>query len=134
MAVKGVAQIAKNVGQWRVKIEKQLTPKVLIAILQDAGVASKLMAPVDTNTMINSQHYELDSSGTKGVLMYRKGFSKTDFNYASFLHENVYADGSKVNWSPVKKPNAEHHFLSKAFESPEYKSDYMDIIFRGYKL
>jgi hypothetical protein len=134
MPVKGVSKVKNNVGRWAAKIDGAQTEKVLLTIIMTAAGYAKLETPVDTNTLINSLDYKLINAGRSGVVFYGAGFSEKGFNYGLFLHENVYEDGTAVNWKPRKKKDATHHFLSNAFESPSYKADYNRIILNGYRL
>lgn len=127
MPVKGVAQINRNVGKWVANVESAYTEKVLLTIIMTAAGYAKLETPVDTNALINSLDYRLINDGKTGVVFYGAGFTPKGFNYGLFLHKNM-------DWRPVKKKGANHHFLSNAFESPSYKSDYQRIIINGYKL
>lgn len=127
MPVKGVAQIKRNVGNWVAQIEGAQTEKILLTIIMTAAGYAKLETPVDTATLINSLDYKLINNGKTGVVFYGAGFTPKGFNYGLFLHNNV-------DWQPVKKKDAKHHFLSDAFESPSYQSDYQRIIVNGYKL
>lgn len=134
MPVKGSVSLKRNVAKFFNNIEHKATERVLLSITMTAAGYAKLATPVDTATLINSQSYRLINDGKTGVVAYAAGFSETGFNYGLFLHENVYKDGSPVDWEPVKKKNATPHFLSNAFESPAYQEDYKRIIISGYKL
>jgi hypothetical protein len=127
MPVKGVAHIKRNVGRWIANVETKVTEKVLLTIIMTGAGYAKLATPVDTAALINSQGYKLTNGGKSGVVFYGAGFSEKGFNYGLYLHENV-------DWKPVKKKNATPHFLSNAFESPEYQADYQRIIINGYRL
>ena len=127
MPVKGVAQVQRNVGKWVANIEGAQTEKVLLTIAQNAAIFAKLVTPVDTNALINSLEYKVINNGKTGLVKFNAGFSKSDFNYAYFLHENT-------SWKPHKKKDATHHFLSSAFEDPAYKADHQRTIINGYKL
>ena len=127
MPVKGIAQVQRNVGKWVANIEGAQTEKVLLTIIMTAAGYAKLETPVDTNALINSLDYRLINDGKTGVVFYGAGFSPKGFNYGLFLHENV-------EWKPIKKQDAKHHFLSNAFEDPSYKADYNRIILNGYRL
>ena len=134
MPVKGTTQLKRNVAKFFDHVDKNLTERVLLSIVMTAAGYAKLETPVDTAALINSQQYRLINNGKTGVVFYGAGFSDTGFNYGLFLHENVYKDGSAVNWKPVKKKNATHHYLSNAFESDSYQADYKKIIINGYRL
>lgn len=134
MPVKGVSQLKRNLNKWIENARGTATEKVLLAITMTGAGYAKLATPVDTAALINSQGYRLTNGGKSGVVFYGAGFSEQGFNYGLFLHENAYEDGSAVNWTPVKKKNATHHFLSNAFESPEYRADYKRIMINGYRL
>lgn len=125
MPVKGVSQLKNNVGKWVVAVTEQNTKQVLTAIAMTGAGYAKLATPVDTTALINSQYYKVN--GDQAIIGYTAGFSTKDFNYALHLHNNT-------EWTPRKKKAATHHFLSDAFESPEYKADYQQIILNGYKL
>jgi hypothetical protein len=134
MPVKGVKELKRSVGQWFADVEGATTEKALLAVVMTAAGFAKLKTPVDVATLINSQDYKVINNGKTGVVFYGAGFSETGFNYGLFLHENVYKDGSEVNWKPRKKKDATHHFLSDAFEDPDNQKDLKNIIINGYKL
>lgn len=127
MPVEGVSQLKRNVGKWIADVQGKATERVLLAIVMTGAGYAKLATPVDLNNLINSQGYKLINGGTTGVVFYGAGFTPKGFNYGFFLHENT-------DWKPIKKKNAEHHFLSNAFESASYKADYKKIIINGYRL
>jgi hypothetical protein len=124
MPVKGAAKVKANVGRWVAEVQGN-TEKVLTAIAMTGAGYAKLATPVDVNTLINSQYYKVN--GDRAIIGYSDGFSKHGFNYGLYLHENT-------TWKPRKKKAATHHFLSDAFESPEYQADYKRIIINGYRL
>lgn len=134
MPVKGVTSLKRNVANFFDHKDKTATKKVLLAISMTAAGYAKLETPVDTDALINSQGYKLINDNKSGVVFYGAGFSDIGFNYGKFLHDNVYKDGSEVNWSPRKKATAKHHFLSNAFENDDYQADYLNIIKKGYRL
>ncbi|MGL6172328.1 MAG: hypothetical protein ACRC1S_10610 [Vibrio sp.] len=127
MPVKGVSHIKGNVGRWVAEISGNTTQKVLLTIGMNASAYATLATPVDHDTLINSKYYELINGGKTVVVGFREGFTKKGFNYGFYLHENV-------DWKPVKKKNATHHYLSNAFELPEYRQDHIKTIINGYKL
>ena len=127
MPVKGVSQLKRNVGKWIADVQGKATERVLMAIVMTGAGYAKLATPVDTAALINSQGYKLINGGTTGVVFYGAGFTPKGFSYGFFLHENT-------DWKPIKKKNAEHHFLSNAFESASYQADYKKIIINGYRL
>lgn len=127
MPVKGVSQLKRNVGKWIADVQGKATERVLLTIVMTGAGYAKLGTPVDLNNLINSQDYKLINGGTTGVVFYGAGFSEKGFNYGLYLHENT-------DWKPIKKKNAEHHFLSNAFESASYQADYKKIIINGYRL
>lgn len=127
MPVKGVSQLKRNVGKWIADVQGKATERVLMAIVMTGAGYAKLATPVDTAALINSQGYKLINGGTTGVVFYGAGFTPKGFNYGFYLHENK-------DWKPIKKKNAEHHFLSNAFESASYQADYKKIIINGYRL
>ena len=127
MPVKGVSQLKRNVGKWIADVAGSNTERVLLTLGMNAAGFAKLATPVDHNNLINSQYYILINGGRTVAVGYRNGFSKKDFNYGFYLHENT-------DWKPIKKKNATHHYLSNAFELPEYKQDHMKTIINGYKI
>ena len=132
MTVKGVSQLKRNIGEFFFTVEKD-TEATLKAIMMTARGHVMLNTPVDTSTLINSIDFNV--SERSAVLYFRGGFAdKAGFNYALFLEENVYADGSPVDWKPTKKPAAGPHFLRDGFESPEAKADIMTVIRASYRL
>lgn len=117
--VTGTNLVRKNIGNLKVQIDKN-TEKTLTAIMMTARTAVMLKTPVDTDTLINSLHF--DVSERSALLYFRAGFADvTGFNYALWLEENE-------NWKPSKKPAAGPHFMRDGFESPEAKSDIMAVI------
>ena len=131
MPVHGQMQLKKNVKKWFDNLEKK-TDKVLLTIAMTGAGYAKLETPVDTAALINSQYYRVFESSA--VVGYMSGFSDTGFNYALHLHDSVDENGVPFIWHPVKKKDAKDHFLSDAFESPGYLSDYRKILVNGYKL
>ena len=111
---------------------KSLDQKALTAIMMAAKGHVILKTPVDTSTLINSLDFKVKAP--KAVMYFRSGFAENGFNYALFLEENVYKDGSPVNWKPSKKPNAGPHFMRDGFESQDSINDFMTVIKASYRL
>lgn len=125
MTVKGVAQIRRNIGNLKVRIDKS-TEKALTAIVMTAKGHVMLKTPEDTATLINSIDFKVATK--QAALYFRGGFAdKTGFNYALWLEENE-------NWKPSKKPAAGPHFMRDGFESPEARADILDVIKASYRL
>ena len=135
MAVKGVANVNRNLKKFLANVQDVRTPQALLVIAQTGIGISQLYVPVATDNLINSKFYELFGKSS-AIAGYKRGFSGekeggsgagTGFNYGLYLHENT-------QWKPVSKKNATHHFLSDAFENPAYQQDYLDIVKEQYKL
>lgn len=123
--VTGLSNIHRNINNLKVEIGRN-TEKALTAIMMTARGYAIMGTPVDTSTLINSIDFNVGENGA--VLYYRGGFAdNTGFNFAYWLETNE-------TWKPTKKPSAGPHFLRDAFESPEAKADFQDIIKASYQL
>lgn len=129
MPLKGVSRVRGKYMALVNEISGPRTIRVVNAIIATGAAYAKLYTPVDTSTMLNSQHKKVDVIGSMviGVVGYYNGFTKSGFSYQLYLETHD-------NWSPRKKKTAKPHFLQSGFEDPEPQSDIKDIIMNGYKL
>lgn len=112
MAIKGMAQVRKNINrQLKMVIPAQAEKALHIATSIIGGYAS-LMTPVDTSTLINSQYRRVATGSGKVIASI--GYTAA---YAAYVHGAKgkmkgipRASGRGNYWSP----DAEPQFLSKA--------------------
>lgn len=112
MAIKGMAQVRKNINrQLKLVIPSQAEKALHIATSIIGGYAN-LMTPVDTSTLINSQYRRVTTANGKVIASI--GYTA---KYAAYVHEasgkmeGIPRPNGRGNyWSP----DAEPRFLSKA--------------------
>ena len=111
MPVKGADQVKKRYAAMIAEIAGPRTEQALNAILITAAAYSKIYAPVDVSTLINSQQKKVTPGNgvMVGTLGYYGGFSKDGFPYGWYLETHD-------NWMPRKKKSAKPHFLQSGFE------------------
>lgn len=119
MAVKGVANIRRNIGNLKAKINSN-TQKTLTAIMLTARGHVMMQTPVDTSTLINSLSFNVFPNGA--IMFFKAGFADgSGYNYALKLE-------TTEGWAPSKKAAASPHFLRDGFESPEALADIRAVI------
>lgn len=112
MAIKGLAQVRRNVNrQLKLVIPSQAEKALHVATAIVGGYAS-MMTPIDTSTLINSQYRRVQVEYGKVVAAI--GYTA---KYAAYVHEakgkmkGIPRQSGRGNyWSP----DAEPRFLSKA--------------------
>lgn len=112
MAIKGLAQVRRNVNrQLKLVIPAQAEKALHVATAIVGGYAN-LMTPVDTSTLVNSQYRRVQTE--LGKVVATIGYTA---KYAAYVHEAKgkmkgipRPSGRGDYWSP----DAEPRFLSKA--------------------
>ena len=114
MAIKGMAQVRKNLRQQLTLAIPSDAERAMHIATSIIGGYATLMTPVDTSNLINSQYRIVKNTGTKVVAAI--GYTA---KYAAAVHEKpgtlrgagvMRASGRGNYWDP----DAEPQFLSKA--------------------
>lgn len=127
---KSFTDVNKGIDSFTENVSKNKGRALLAAAITGAE-RSKIITPMDTSNLVNSQYIDQSDIQTKGKV--RVGFSA---NYAAAVHKltgklkgKIRPDGKGKYWDPAGEPQ----FLSKGFEG-ENKSAIDDAFYKALKL
>ena len=131
MPVTGISQINQRYRQLMQNVESSKTREVLTRISIFAAGESKLLAPVEYSTLVNSQYREIGQRN--GGMFARVGYRQT---YAAALHNRTNWRPRPVHmkYGPAWNPDAKPGYLLKAFEDADNVARIKAIIRSGYTL